>query len=742
MDVKFKKYLNQKYLSPMKIIYLLRKDEDKPTQDNIRWHLRKTRFMAPEPIVINDFQGVYNIEYLEYCENLVYPSNYDKLMNKETFEINYQDLDHQDIFESYLNFNKEMALKINEIVKNDDLIIANDSYFFLLPELIDCRIAFRNMKFDHSFIERVPFYSRLLENMFKGQKFFQDSESLESFKYYFDGNFLFKNHEIGGCWIIKPYVEKFSIIDVLEHFKKALGGTQITISDSERFDSRTLCKIKSLDMPKKAMVVLACGDASHLEMFLKVHSNIKVRYILNMRIYNEYDMKVIGHLKSQFRKNFDVVEVESYSDVMIEMIYCDLFVGNVYEELAECFSKPRISDIFDQDLLCKNIISGLNDQKNIEGSMIGEDEYIKEFMKVNGYDIKLDTNFAENDSIVQCMEDLNKIISTADKCHKKSLFFNPSFSNLYSSENTNKRPVAEMLIKIKQIDLSVPVYIKANEGKDEEYYYIRKKDLKDEIIEEIIPVDSINPNIIKGFNSYHDLLSKRKMKDAKKTNLTDAKVRWNNSKKVILADYDGTLVKIEEQPSDAIPTERLKNIFKRFIDSDDCKLIICTGRGTEDCDRWFPKEIEVFAEHGSQHRENGLWKELKKGGCLADCHELMKYYHDRTPSTAIETKKSGLSFHYRNAVNFDPSSLFNQLRRIAGKNLISGKCVLEVKSSSKDKICDLVNPDFVFGDDVTDEDMFKVCKGVSIRIGKGHTYADSYVETHEDCLNILENFIE
>ena len=120
-------------------------------------------------------------------------------------------------------------------------------------------------------------------------------------------------------------------------------------------------------------------------------------------------------------------------------------------------------------------------------------------------------------------------------------------------------------------------------------------------------------------------------------------------------------------------------------------------------------------------------------GRIKECEDVIRYFAKRTPNSLLEIKNCGLCFHYRRVEGgFNPEKLYNLLKRIAGDQVCRGKDVIEVRSLSKDYVCYFANPAICAGDDVTDEDMFEVSRSISIRVGKGVTKADAYVENVND----------
>lgn len=83
----------------------------------------------------------------------------------------------------------------------------------------------------------------------------------------------------------------------------------------------------------------------------------------------------------------------------------------------------------------------------------------------------------------------------------------------------------------------------------------------------------------------------------------------NSTNKLILLDYDGTLVDYSSTPEKATPSEKLVDILIKLADKPETKLIIITGRGHQDIDKFLGHlSIDIIAEHGAMIKENGKWK--------------------------------------------------------------------------------------------------------------------------------------
>lgn len=223
-------------------------------------------------------------------------------------------------------------------------------------------------------------------------------------------------------------------------------------------------------------------------------------------------------------------------------------------------------------------------------------------------------------------------------------------------------------------------------------------------------------------------------------NITTVKEHWLKSNKIFMLDYDGTLNPVQKIPHSAKPSDQLIDLLTRF--NEKAKAVICTGRQKEQVDGWFPAEIEIFAEHGAYHRKDGSWKREGEPLDLTDCIAIMEEYKKAWPDVVLEIKSTALALHYQHVKNFDPREMVERLRHYVGDAVIEGNRIVDVRTISKDVPCCQVNPALCAGDDVTDEDMFDVCKGLSIRVGRAPSKADYYVDGVADIHSLLEELIK
>jgi len=212
----------------------------------------------------------------------------------------------------------------------------------------------------------------------------------------------------------------------------------------------------------------------------------------------------------------------------------------------------------------------------------------------------------------------------------------------------------------------------------------------------------------------------------------------------ILLDYDGTLVPFATTPQQAKPDRELRRMLSALANDPANQLTIISGRTRADLGQWFGDlPIGLIAEHGAWTRHRGgEWQQFKP--VTADWKDqirpILQLYVDLLPGALLEEKEWSLAWHYRRA---DPElgsvrakalldDLANYTRNV-DVVVLRGSKVLEVRSASinkgaaaeqwlADNQCDFV---LAFGDDWTDEDMFRALppRAYSVRVGLKPTAA-------------------
>jgi trehalose 6-phosphate synthase/phosphatase len=228
------------------------------------------------------------------------------------------------------------------------------------------------------------------------------------------------------------------------------------------------------------------------------------------------------------------------------------------------------------------------------------------------------------------------------------------------------------------------------------------------------------------------------------------------ARRLVVCDYDGTLVPLRSSPGLARPDGALLATLDGLAHAAD--VVIVSGRSRADLDGWFGGlDVALVAEHGAWFRERSAgWS---RPAVLADdwkakVRDLMERYVDRLPGAFVEDKEYTVAWHFRRA---DPEPAAIRIRELADHlisltetsdlKVIEGDKVIEVKPSavSKTGCCQRFlarGHDFVLAmGDVTDEELFKSLPEnvYSVRVGLSHSYARFNVAGQGQARGLLES---
>lgn len=233
----------------------------------------------------------------------------------------------------------------------------------------------------------------------------------------------------------------------------------------------------------------------------------------------------------------------------------------------------------------------------------------------------------------------------------------------------------------------------------------------------------------------------------------EIKEQYDKAKKrLLILDYDGTLVPIVKQPELAIPEETLLQTLKTLADDKKNTVVISSGRDMAFLEKWFGNlNVDLAAEHGAFFKEKGKWNEVNQIQFLPEndeIWEIMQHIVDKTPGSRIESKKTSLVWHYRNCdkwlADLREKQLINALIRPCARlnlQIMRGSKIVEVKSIGYNKGTEalrlLGNDDFEFvmaiGDDITDDDMFRALPedAITIKVGAVSNIARYNLPQHD-----------
>jgi trehalose 6-phosphate synthase/phosphatase len=230
-------------------------------------------------------------------------------------------------------------------------------------------------------------------------------------------------------------------------------------------------------------------------------------------------------------------------------------------------------------------------------------------------------------------------------------------------------------------------------------------------------------------------------------------------RRLLLLDYDGSLVAFALKPELAKPDPDLLALLRRLAGERGTTVVIVSGRDARTLEGWFGDlPLGLVAEHGALlKRPGGEWTETEmlREDWKHEIRGLLQQYADRTPGAFVEEKKYSLVWHYRKANDalaaFRAKELRADLRPlVADQNLevLEGSKLVEVRNTGVNKgrtVCRFLQEsawDFILavGDDRTDEDVFAVLPPAvfSLKIGPGPTAARFNLKNVEACRTLLD----
>ena len=223
--------------------------------------------------------------------------------------------------------------------------------------------------------------------------------------------------------------------------------------------------------------------------------------------------------------------------------------------------------------------------------------------------------------------------------------------------------------------------------------------------------------------------------------LHDHYVRSSN--RLLIFDYDGTLVGFKPLPEQALPSKTVYRTLEQLLGDPRNTIVIISGRDPDFLDRVFGHlPLGMAAEHGFFVKSVGqawLSNSSAPDGWKATVLPVLQAAVRAHPGSHIEEKTSALVWHYRQSPRNTETAarrLYHELQpKLAESGLlvVPGHKVLEVRVAGVDKGQAAAHwlaagtHDFILaaGDDTTDEDLFAAMPpdAHTIKIGRSRTAA-------------------
>jgi trehalose 6-phosphate synthase/phosphatase len=233
----------------------------------------------------------------------------------------------------------------------------------------------------------------------------------------------------------------------------------------------------------------------------------------------------------------------------------------------------------------------------------------------------------------------------------------------------------------------------------------------------------------------------------------------------LLLDYDGTLVPLARSPELAAPDEELLALLQALATTSGIQLELVSGRPRETLDAWFGDlPILLWAEHGfwQRQRPGQPWQPATTvaPGWMDRIHPILEQFTASTPGSHIEIKTASVAWHYRGAHRDFGARQAHELRMLLGDALsnqplevLEGKKVIEVRLRGITKAVVAQIPvvagaapvlAVAFGDDRTDEDLFRALppSSLTVAVGQHLSGARYQLEDYRAVRQVLRSLLD
>ncbi len=235
-----------------------------------------------------------------------------------------------------------------------------------------------------------------------------------------------------------------------------------------------------------------------------------------------------------------------------------------------------------------------------------------------------------------------------------------------------------------------------------------------------------------------------------------------SSKRLLLLDYDGTLVPYAPTPMEAKPPMEVLELLRNLSSDENNTVVIISGRDRKKMMEWLAVPgLNFIAEHGAFSRVGSkVWKSAPMDieSWKPFVMPILGKTLEKVPRSIIEEKEASVAWHFRlsdkNSVASVRSELMNELLPLVANlnvQVVWGDEAVEVKNAGVNKgvaVKELLAEreyDFILsiGDDLTDEDMFIALGKVAyrIKVGPAHTEAEFRVDDNEDVFRLLNSLM-
>jgi trehalose 6-phosphate synthase/phosphatase len=234
----------------------------------------------------------------------------------------------------------------------------------------------------------------------------------------------------------------------------------------------------------------------------------------------------------------------------------------------------------------------------------------------------------------------------------------------------------------------------------------------------------------------------------------------SSKRRLLLLDYDGTLMPFFPRPEGAQPTENLLSLLTGLAADPKNEVVIISGRCRDTLESWLGSiDLGLVAEHGAWLKEKD-WELLEPfaNEWKEEIRSILEMHMDRTPGSLIEEKECSLVWHYRKAdselASLRARELKDALLHLTTNldlGVLEGSKVMEIKhiginkGRAAQRWLAKEQWDFILaiGDDVTDEDVFAVLpeSAYSLKVGLGPSKARFNIASQHEVGELLQEMV-
>lgn len=232
-------------------------------------------------------------------------------------------------------------------------------------------------------------------------------------------------------------------------------------------------------------------------------------------------------------------------------------------------------------------------------------------------------------------------------------------------------------------------------------------------------------------------------------------------RRLIVLDYDGTLMGFLPDPAAVVPDEQLIELLTRLHVTAGNRVVVNSGRDKPTLENWLGSlGIDFAAEHGVWVKKGEQWQvsnalahEWKK-----DIRPVLDNLVERTPGSFVEEKEYSLAWHYRLTDKDLGQKRVREFRDVLlyltanlDLQVLEGNKVVEIKNAGVNKGKAMVNWlngeewDFIMaiGDDHTDEDTFRALpeSAYTIKVGIAQSAARYQLLSVAHVRELLEELV-